>query len=144
MVKVSDDNADEVLDAVESQVVGVVADALKAVADQAVLDTRTLIAVQVERSGKTKIRSKPGENPRRETGRLFSEIQATDVEQSGENTLEVSVISPTSYSAVLHDKLDRQFLVDRGGKAETTESIYRGGKAMNVIMNFISRLAKGK
>lgn len=73
-------------------------------------DVRKRIGVPVERSGGRVIRSKPGEPPRRDTGRLQASVDAARIENDSHVVASVSVDTP--YARKLNDQMDRPIFGD--------------------------------
>lgn len=96
---------------------------MKLVADEVADDIRDRISkpvgYKISPNGReTKIRSKPGEPPRRDTGRLMSEISIDFAEANGQ--LQAVVYSPTPYAERLQEDLDRPITDDM---LEATEEL---------------------
>jgi hypothetical protein len=68
-------------------------------------DVRSRISVPVEKSGGKIIRSKPGEPPRKDTGRLHAEINTQTIVAG--DVAEMAVESPTPYAPPLNNELNR-------------------------------------
>lgn len=102
---------DQLFDEIETSI----EEAMRDVGEKIVADIKDRIGVPVgytvgPRGGHKKIRSKPGEPPRRDTGRLQNEI-ASDV-IAAQGLIEGAVYSPTPYAETLEDDLDRPIMTD--------------------------------
>lgn len=112
-----------------------IAQASRDIAGQIEAETKERISVPVEivtgpRGGRRVIRSKRGEPPRKETGKLQAEVSSEVIETADE--IAGSVIVPTHYAAPLENNLNRPILTDKADQHE------------NRIVDSITRAAAGE
>lgn len=106
-----------------------VADKSRQIVEKIAIDVQDRISVPVgykigPRGGTTKIRSKPGEPPRKDTGKLKAGVQSDVIEASGQ--IAASVFDEVPYAEPLEDKHDRPIMTDL---MDTYEDLYVDGLA---------------
>ena len=119
-------NANEVLGNIKDSVLAGLADGMTRVTERAVKYGQELVSVPVEygEGGVVTVRSKRGEAPRLETGRLQDSITASDPEMD-ENGVRATVSANASYARILQTLFERPFMTGGGGTKPTVEEKFR-------------------
>lgn len=100
------DNADTHFD----DIIRDVTSAMRAEGERMAAEIKDRVSVPVERTGGKVIRSKRGEPPRKDSGRLQAEIASDTIEVG--DVVSMAVYSPTPYGSTLEDPMERLIMTD--------------------------------